>query len=772
MISRYSLSQVQLAKGSRIYNKMMKNTEYLLELEADRVLYHYHDYAGLDTKGAKSYGGWEGPWSAIRGEFLGHYMCACLNSYESLQQIDLNKSEEFKKRVLYIVDELALCQEAISKIQQDGYPKANGYVASLPTTQLDMVEKLEDLTGYDGGVPYYVHHKTFKGLVETYKTLKYEKALEVAKGFSLYLYGRLKDFDEAHMEKMLNSKRMPVQYFKEFGGMHEVLLDLYEMTQREEDLKVAKKFDRRSFREDLLNNDDKLAHHMQHANSEIPCVSGLGKHYELTGDDTYKQSVINFMDWMTEGHTFSTGGASGPSVYPDYGGEFYNYPNIFYGHVTLINPEKNKESGESCCAHNLNKISDQIFTWTGDAKIGDEYEKRFVNCVLPQQNDATGMFLYNLNLKQGALKGFGTRDDSFWCCYCSGIEAYSSLQNGAFYHEGNKIYANNFLACTLEDDELGLSIKEETHFPDESKINFTFELTEPKELVFNIRVPKWATGINKIMLNGEAIKEELKPSTYVSIGREFKSGDCVEVDFEFKLYTERMPDRPEYVAVKYGPNLLVGCTTPYNMFNGTEETLIKKLKPTGVPCEFELSMIKGRGVFQPLHRVRHELYNGYTLINQPVKEVIVDEIDLNNEEEMNAHDFKVKAKKPVFHEGVRGIGTYIGGEMNFTVTADSDEKLYVKCLYWGSEYGKFDNFTPTIRLFDVQIKNDQGEYENIATQLLDQILPNEWCPIIYPIPEKFTQGKKSIDLRIKAKDFGDVKGVVGTFYDKISIHHY
>lgn len=771
-VNRYRLDQVRLGKESRIYKKMMKNSDYLLKLDPKRLLFHFFDYAGIQVKDNKTYGGWEGPWSAIRGEFLGHYMCACINNVQNFMHRDKVLSTEYRERVTYIVNQLESCQKAIAEKNVESVSNPEGYVAAIPIEQLDMVERLEDRDGYDGGVPYYVHHKTFKGLLEAYKVLGNEKALLIAKAFAHHIYKRFESLSEEHLEKMLNSHRYPVQYFKEFGGMHEVLLHLYQVTKDKKHLTLAQKFDRRSFREALINDIDEMAHHMQHANSEIPCVSGMGAYYELSGDESYKQGVLNFMDWMKEGHTFSTGGTSGPSVYPDYGGEFFNYPNLMYGHVTFTNPERHKDAGESCCAHNLNKISDQIFIWTKEASIADEYEKRFVNCVLPQQNDETGMFLYNLNLHQGAVKKFGNPEDSFWCCYCSGIEAYSSLQSGAFYHNEGEIYLNNFVDCILVDEDKGLVIKEETTFPDNGQIKLSFELQEPTDLDFHIRIPSWAKGKKKVLVNGKPVEEDMIPSSYLSIKRTFSTNDIIDIDFEFNFYTERMPDRPEYIGVKYGPNLLVGCGSPFTRFKGSEEDLIASLKPTGVPCEFQVDLTKGRAVFQPLHRVRNELYNGYTIITKPIKEIQIDSLDLKDQEEATKHKVNSVGLKKVTHDGVQGIGTGMKGEISFSMKVRGDKENYLKCLYWGNEYGRFNNFAPTIRLFDIQVKDQSGEYVNIATQLLDQIQPNEWHDKIYPIPSKLTNGKESIEIRMKAKPFGIVEGVVGNLYDKITIHHY
>jgi DUF1680 family protein len=50
------------------------NKEYLLQLEPDRLLGRFREYAGLEPK-AENYPGWEA--QGISGHTLGHYLSAC-----------------------------------------------------------------------------------------------------------------------------------------------------------------------------------------------------------------------------------------------------------------------------------------------------------------------------------------------------------------------------------------------------------------------------------------------------------------------------------------------------------------------------------------------------------------------------------------------------------------------------------------------------------------------------------------------------------------------
>ena len=79
-------------------------------------------------------------------------------------------------------------------------------------------------------------------------------------------------------------------FHQEFGAMHRTLLRLYEMTgKKEQDVfDLAEKFDRKWFRDMLINNDDELGYYSCHSNTELVCAEGMLEYYHTTGDEKYK----------------------------------------------------------------------------------------------------------------------------------------------------------------------------------------------------------------------------------------------------------------------------------------------------------------------------------------------------------------------------------------------------------------------------------------------------------------------------------------------------
>src|SRR4051812_25703084 len=69
-VKAFALGEVELL-DSPFKQAMQRNADYLLSLDADRLLHNVRKYAGLQPKG-ELYGGWES--QGIAGHTLGHYL--------------------------------------------------------------------------------------------------------------------------------------------------------------------------------------------------------------------------------------------------------------------------------------------------------------------------------------------------------------------------------------------------------------------------------------------------------------------------------------------------------------------------------------------------------------------------------------------------------------------------------------------------------------------------------------------------------------------------
>ncbi len=152
------------------FKKAMEvNRAYLLRLDPDRLLWPFHERAGLPILGER-YGGWER--KDVVGSIAGHYLTACSMMVAS------TGDEELEKRVDYMVARIAEAQAE----HGDGYA---GPVRTEVWKTTFAGEINVHKWGLGGGyVPWYVLHKTYAGLIDAYTLTGNQQALEVARKFA------------------------------------------------------------------------------------------------------------------------------------------------------------------------------------------------------------------------------------------------------------------------------------------------------------------------------------------------------------------------------------------------------------------------------------------------------------------------------------------------------------------------------------------------------------------------------------------------------------
>src|SRR5437667_4562184 len=199
------------------------DARYLLALEPDRMLAYYRDRAGLQPK-AEPYGGWDGDGRNLTGHIAGHYLSAVSLMWAA------TGDPRFKARADYIVSELKIVQDK----HGDGYLSAlaRGREAFAELAGGTIRSAAFDLNGLWS--PWYTLHKTFAGLRDAYRYADNRTALDVEIKFAGWAGRILSGLDSAQLQQMLNT---------EFGGMNEVLADLYADTSDRRWLTLSHKFD-------------------------------------------------------------------------------------------------------------------------------------------------------------------------------------------------------------------------------------------------------------------------------------------------------------------------------------------------------------------------------------------------------------------------------------------------------------------------------------------------------------------------------------------------
>lgn len=75
----------------------------------------------------------------------------------------------------------------------------------------------------------------------------------------------------------------------------------------------------------------------------------------------------------------------------------------------------------------ISQVARNLFTWTKEMAYADYYEGALTNGVMGiQRGREPGVMIYMLPLNRGnsravSYHGWGTKFDSFWCCYGTGL---------------------------------------------------------------------------------------------------------------------------------------------------------------------------------------------------------------------------------------------------------------------------------------------------------------------------------------------------------------
>jgi len=752
-VKPFDLRQVQLLDGP-FKDAMERDRKYLLELDADQLLHNFRVTAGLPSK-AEPLGGWEAPKCELRGHCVGHYLSACALMYRS------TGDEKLKAKADYIVAELAKCQQAMPA---KGFNK--GFLSAYPEELFDRVDAAKPVWA-----PYYTLHKIMAGLLDMYELCDNRQALDVLNNMADWLKFRVGRLSHEQQQKALNN---------EHGGMNEIFANLYAVTGNADHLKLARDFNHESIFEPLARGEDQL--NGKHANTQIPKIIGAAREYELTGEKQFADVAGNFWKYVAMDRSYCIGGHSDA--------EHFFPVNQFAKHLSPV-------TAESCNTYNMLKLTRHLFTWTPSAQLMDFYERALYNHILATQDPQTGMMMYFMSLKPGHFKVYCTPTESFWCCTGTGMENHAKYADTIYFHDADSLYLNLFIASELTWRDKGLTVRQETKFPESDTTRLTFKCEKPLTLALKFRYPSWTHDVT-VTINGKPETISASPGSYVTLQREWKDGDQVVIHLPMELRTEPLPGEPAIVSILYGPIVLAGelgtegMPKPYvhrqtdlNRTAPVEAPILlcapKDLPIHIVPVEGKPLTFQTKDIGQPkdvtlipyylLHHERYTVYwNAFApgsdeqkkyqaeldkhkeaqakiqAMQEAMKERIVDLVEIGQAESEKAHRLDGEKSNSGEHAGLSWRDAR-NGWFSYEMKVKDNLPMTLMCRYWGSD---------SKREFDILVDG-----QKVATESLKSIKPNEFYQVEYPIPPELTKDKKKITVRFEAHKGSAAGGVFG-----------
>jgi hypothetical protein len=324
----------------------------------------------------------------------------------------------------------------------------------------------------------------------------------------------------------------------EFGGMSEVMFNLYAITGEKKYLDAGYRFEQKRFFDPLAAHQDKLAG--LHSNTNIPKVIGAARGYELTGDERYKDIAEYFWQTVVDHHSFAPGGTSNTN-------EGWSEPDTTGSHL-------GPGGQECCCSYNMLKLTRHLFGWKPDARWMDYYEHLLWNVRAGTQNE-NGRLMYYVPTIPGGWKTFDDPYESNLCCTGSGMEEYAKLVDTIYFQDEKSVYVNQFVASEVNWPEKRARLVQQTEFPEEGHTSIAIYAQKPVSFALKVRHPHWAEGTS-VSVNGRPEKAVKGSDGYLVIERIWKSGDRVEVNLPMALRQEPVAGSPELATLAYGPLVL------------------------------------------------------------------------------------------------------------------------------------------------------------------------------------------------------------------------
>jgi len=521
-LQTFPLTGVRLLEGP-FKAAQQSDMNYMLSLEPDRLLVPFLREAGLPTKAA-SYGNWEN--TGLDGHIGGHYLSALSLMYASTGE------ERVKQKLDYMIDQLALCQQA----------NGDGYIGGIPGGKAMWKEVAAGKI--DAGafslnnkwVPLYNIHKLYAGLYDAWMIAGNQKAKTLLVDLCNWCVQLVSGLSDAQVQQMLRS---------EHGGLNEAFADVAAATGNQQYLELARRFSDRRILDPLVQQKDALTG--LHANTQIPKVIGYKRIAEVAHDTAWASAAAFFWNTVVQHRTVSIGGNSVR--------EHFHPSNDFSSML------ESREGPETCNSYNMLKLTKHLFLSAPSAEYMDYYERTLYNHILSSQRP-TGGFVYFTPMRPQHYRVYSQPQDGFWCCVGSGLENHGKYGELIYAHSATDVYINLFIPSVLTWKEKGLKVSQHTSFPFEERSSIQLELKKPALFAIRLRQPSWVTkGQMKVSVNGKSIPVNAPDvSSYITISRLWRSGDVITLQLPMHTEAEFLPDSSQWVSFVHGPVVLAAAT--------------------------------------------------------------------------------------------------------------------------------------------------------------------------------------------------------------------
>ena len=317
--------------------------------------------------------------------------------------------------------------------------------------------------------------------------------------------------------------------------------------------------------------------------------SGVADVAALTGDKAYFEALERIWENMSSKKLFITGGiGSRPQ------GEGFGPNYELFNHTAYC---------ETCAAIANVYWNYRMFLATGESKYIDVCERALYNNVMSGVSLSGDKFFYDNVLESD---GEHERQKWFGCACCPGniTRFVASIPGYIYAQQGKDIFVNLYAQGKAKIGKIEL--EQTTDYPWDGKIRIKVAKDSGK-FAIKLRIPSWlktsptnndlytyadAAKTYRVSVNGQALYPENRD--YITINRNWKKGDVIELDFPMDVRRIVANDNAEddrgKVALERGP--IVFCLEGKDQADGK---VFNKyiLNASKISASYDASLLNG-----------------------------------------------------------------------------------------------------------------------------------------------------------------------------------
>jgi uncharacterized protein len=299
----------------------------------------------------------------------------------------------------------------------------------------------------------------------------------------------------------------------------------------------------------LADNHSNLAG--RHAYSHVNSLCSAMQAYLTLGSERHLNAARNAFD-MLAAQSYATGGW-GPDETLRAPGSDEVADSLNFTHHSFETP---------CGSYAHFKLTRYLLRVTGDARYGDSMERVMYNTILgakPMLADGSTFYYADCN-----FAGHKFYHQAKWPC-CSGTlpQVAADYRLNAYFRHRDGVLVNLYLPSSVRwmHDGARVKLSQRTAYPFDPLVGIDVATSKPVEFTLRLRIPAWAGGA-AVAVNGARLGRAPVPGSFMSIRREWRSGDRVELELPLNLRLEPIDARhPDTVALLCGPQVLFATTS-------------------------------------------------------------------------------------------------------------------------------------------------------------------------------------------------------------------